>query len=324
MSVADYFDYWFENYVEKKLKYNTQKNYLNIINKYIKPEIGKYYLSSIGPSRLQDLMNKLPNGFDRPLAKHSVEIVLTVLKGAFKRAVYPWQAINSNPMVYVEMPAFENKPKQTRDDMKIITMDQYQKILEFNPPSSLFRLPLMIGFHTGLRRGEVCGLQWSDISLDERTITVDRIMLQDKHGIQLGTPKTQASFRTIAIDDVLAAELRRARKSQSENKLRDGKFYYDSTFVCTKDNGEPVTPNSIKWHSSRIKKELGIDFNFHSLRHTHATMLLEDGVKPKIVQERLGHSRIATKMDKYVHVTRKMKTEAVDIFAQRLKKSAER
>ena len=81
----------------KKLKYNTQKNYLNIINKYIKPEIGKYYLSSIGPSRLQDLMNKLPNGFDRPLAKHSVEIVLTVLKGAFKRAVYPWQAINSNP-----------------------------------------------------------------------------------------------------------------------------------------------------------------------------------------------------------------------------------
>ena len=149
-------------------------------------------------------------------------------------------------------------------------------------------------------------------------------MLQDKHGIQLGTPKTQASFRTIAIDDVLAAELRRARKSQSENKLRYGKFYYDSTFVCTKDNGEPVTPNSIKWHSSRIKKELGIDFNFHYLRHTHATMLLEDGVKPKIVQERLGHSRIATKMDKYVHVTRKMKTEAVDIFAQRLKKSAER
>ena len=68
-----------------------------------------------------------------PLAKHSVEIVLTVLKGAFKRAVYPWQTINSNPMVYVEMPAFENKPKQTRDDMKIITMDQYQKILEFNP-----------------------------------------------------------------------------------------------------------------------------------------------------------------------------------------------
>ncbi|MGX7133127.1 site-specific integrase [Enterococcus songbeiensis] len=322
MSVSDYFDYWFENYVEKKLKYNTQKNYQNIINKYIKPEIGKYYLSSIGPARLQDLMNKLPNGFDRPLAKHTVEIVYTVLKGAFKRAIYPWQAINSNPMIYVEMPGFENQPKQTRDDMKIITMDQYQQILDTNPPSSPFRIPLMISFHTGLRRGEVCGLQWSDISLDEQTITVERIMLQDKNGLQLGTPKTQSSFRTIAIDDILVSELKSARKRQLENKLRYGKFYYDSNFVCTKENGEPVTPNSIKWHSSRVKKELGFDFNFHSLRHTHATMLLEDGVKPKVVQERLGHSRISTTMDKYVHVTRKMRTEAVDIFAQRLKKSS--
>ena len=139
-----------------------------------------------------------------------------------------------------------------------------------------------------------------------------------------GTPKTQASFRTIAIDDVLAAELRRARKSQSENKLRYGEILLRFNFCLYKDNGEPVTPNSIKWHSSRIKRNSELIFNFHSLRHTHATMLLEDGVKPKIVQERLGHSRIATTMDKYVHVTRKMKTEAVDIFAQRLKKSAER
>lgn len=322
MSVSDYFDYWMENYVEKNLKYNTQKNYQNVVNKYIKPEIGKYYLSSIGPARLQELVNKLPNGFSTPLAKHSVEIIFTVLKGAFKRAVYPWQAINSNPMIYVEMPAFENKPKQNRDDMKIITMEQYQAILDSNPPSSPFHLPLMIGFHTGLRRGEVCGLQWSDISFEDQTLTVDRIMLQDKHGIQLGTPKTQSSFRTIAIDDILLQELKRVRKRQSENKLRHGKYYFDSQFVCTKENGEPVTPNSIKWHSGKVKNELGFDFNFHSLRHTHATMLLEDGVKPKIVQERLGHSRISTTMDKYVHVTKKMRTEAVDIFAQRLRRSS--
>ncbi len=69
------------------------------------------------------------------------------------------------------------------------------------------------------------------------------------------------------------------------------------------------------------KKDLGINFNFHSLRHTHATMLLEDGVKPKIVQQRLGHSRISTTMDKYIHVTEKMRSEAVDIFEQRLKRS---
>lgn len=318
MSISDYFDYWLENYVNKKLKYNTQKNYKNIVEKYIKPELGKFYISSIKPAKLQEFMNKLPNGFERPLAKHSVEIVFTVLKGAFKRAIYPWQILNDNPMNYVEMPYFESRPAQTREDMKIITMDQYQDILKLNPASSPFHLPLIIGMHTGLRRGEVCGLQWVDISLSDKTITVRQIMLQDKDGIQLGTPKTQSSYRTIAVDDFLIAELKDMKKRQSENKLRYGKFYFDSNFVCTKDNGEPVTPNSIKWYCSKVKKELGFSFNFHSLRHTHATMLLEDGVKPKIVQERLGHSRIATTMDKYVHVTQKMRSEAVDIFAQRL------
>lgn len=321
MSVADYLDYWMENYVEKKLKYNTQKNYQNVVNKYLKPEIGKFYLTSITPARLQELVNKLPDGFDRPLAKHSVEIIFTVLKGAFKRAVYPWQVLNDNPMNYVEMPFYDTQPKQSRDDMKIITMEQYQTILEANPPSSPFRVPLMVGFHTGLRRGEVCGLQWSDISFENQTVTVERTMLQDKQGIKLGTPKTVASYRTIAIDDILANELKAMKNRQSENKLRHGKYYYDSNFVCTKENGEPVTPNSIKWYCTKTTRDLGFPFNFHSLRHTHATMLLEDGVKPKIVQERLGHSRISTTMDKYVHVTKKMRTEAVDIFAQRLKRS---
>ncbi|WP_325166938.1 site-specific integrase [Enterococcus asini] len=125
--------------------------------------MGKFYLTSITPARLQELINKLPNGFDSPLAKHSFEIIFTVLKGAFKRAVYPWQVLNDNPMNYVEMPFYDTQPKQSRDDTKIITMEQYQTILEANPPSSAFRVPLMIGFHTGLRRGEVCGLMWSDI-----------------------------------------------------------------------------------------------------------------------------------------------------------------
>lgn len=321
ISVSDYFDYWFENYVEKKLKYNTQKNYQNIINKYIKPEIGKYRLKSIGPARLQELVNKLPNGFGRKLSKHTVEIVVTVLKGAFRRAVFPWQLINQNPMIYIEIPAFDERQKQTREDMKIITMDQYLSILEATPPSNSFHMPLVIGFHTGLRRGEVCGLMWEDISFSDQTLSVNRIMLQDKNGIQIGTPKTQSSYRTIEIDDILTQELKDAKKRQLENRARYGQYYYESNFVCTKENGEPVTPNSIKWSAGKIKRDMGIDFNFHSLRHTHATMLLEDGAKPKAVQERLGHSRISTTMDKYVHVTKKMKKETVDLFAERLKRS---
>lgn len=323
VSVSDYFDYWFENYVEKNLKYNTQKNYRNIIDKYIKPEIGKYKLKSIGPSKLQELVNKLPNFYPgKLLAKHTVEIVFTVLKGAFKKAVYPWQLIKDNPMAYVEMPKYDVHGKQTREDMGIITVDQYYEILDIIPYSDSFRIPLMLGFHTGLRRGEVCALEWSDISFEDETLSVSKNMLQDKYGIKIGTPKTQSSYRTIKIDADLVCELKQHKKRQMENRLRYGKFYFESNYICTKDNGEPVTPNSIKWSCNKVKKILGINFHYHSLRHTHATMLLEAGAKPKAVQDRLGHSRIATTMDKYVHVTKKMKNETVDLFTESLKRQS--
>ncbi len=82
-----------------------------------------------------------------------------------------------------------------------------------------------------------------------------------------------------------------------------------------------MTPNSIKWYTGKIRKQTGVDFNFHSFRHTHATMLLENGAKPKEIQRRLGHSRLATTMDTYAHVTQKMKKETVDIFEQMLKQN---
>lgn len=316
ISVSDYFDYWFKNYVEKNLKYNTQINYKNIIAKYIKPTIGKYKLKSIGPAKLQDLVNELP---DKGLAKHTTEIVVTVMKGAFKKAVYPWMLIKENPMIYVEMPKYDQQLAQTRDDLRIITLEQYFDILAFLGKQNSFYIPFLIGFHTGMRRGEVCGLTWDKVSLSQNTITVDKIMINGKNGIELGTPKTQSSYRTISIDDVLSSELKEHKKRQMENKLLYGKHYTDSNFVCTKTDGDLVTPNSIKWSGENIKKKLGINFGFHSLRHTHATMLLEEGAKDKAVQARLGHSRISTTMDKYAHVTQKMNNETVDLFANKLR-----
>lgn len=84
--------------------------------------------------------------------------------------------------------------------------------------------------------------------------------------------------------------------------------------VCTKENGTMVTPDSFKYASKVINFELGIEFNFHSLRHTHATLLIESGANIKSVQARLGHSSIKTTLDTYTHATIKMAEDSVELF----------
>lgn len=93
-----------------------------------------------------------------------------------------------------------------------------------------------------------------------------------------------------------------------------------SSFVCTKENGDQITTDSIKYLSRVVNYELAIKFNFHSFRHTHATMLIEAGANMKDVQQRLGHSKLATTMDTYAHVTTKMSKNTVDIFEKINKK----
>lgn len=316
ISVADYFDYWFENYVKVNCKYHTQEYYKQIIEKHIKPNLGIYKLKSISPATLQEFINsKYLQGY----SKNSLKNFFGVLSKALKMAVYPYQFIKENPMQYVELPKVEEK-KKDKYDLKIITMEEFNRIIERFPEGSSFYIPCQIAFHTGMRAGEVCALTWDCVDLKNKTIRVEKTLIGKGKGIwELASPKTKSSYRTIAIGDTLVNILKKHKKSQIENKLRYGKYYKDSNFVCTKENGELVTPNSLKYLSKVVNYELGIDFNFHSFRHTHATMLLEAGANIKDIQERLGHSRITTTIDTYSHVTKKMKLDTVNIFESLIK-----
>ncbi|MBU5486870.1 site-specific integrase [Clostridium sp. MSJ-8] len=154
-----------------------------------------------------------------------------------------------------------------------------------------------------------------NIDLDNKTLTVEHTLIyKEKVGFVLGTPKTKSSYRTIKIGDTLVNILKKHRIWQKTNKLEYGQYYKDSNYVCTKENGEQITTNSIKYLSRVVNYELKINFNFHSLKHTHATMLLEAGANPKDIQKRLGHSKISTTLDTYSHVTKKMENETVNIF----------
>lgn len=311
MSVSDYFEYWYENYVMINCKYNTQQSYRIIIDRHIKPSLGDFKLKALSPETLQKFINqKLINGF----SKSSISNFYGVLSGALKSAVYPYKYIKDNPMQYIKIPR-DDKPKEDKEDLKVISLDDFNKIITRFPLGSSFYIPLQIAFHTGLRASEVCGLTWDCIDLDNATLKVDKILIGKGKGIfEFGTPKTVSSNRTVSIGQTLLSILKKNKIYQSENKLRYGKYYKDSDFVCTKENGENITTDSLKYLSRVVNYELSINFNFHSLRHTHATMLLEAGANIKDIQKRLGHSKIATTMDTYSHVTEKMKNDTVNIF----------
>lgn len=311
MSVSDYLDYWYEDYVLNNLKTNTQLNYKGIIDNHLKELIGHYRLKHLNPKAVQKCIDAK---FKEGLSKQTIAIIKTVLTGSMRRAVYPYQFIKQDPTRYITMPKYDERKQQTRKEMKILNVEQFQQLTKHVPKANPFYIPMMIAFYTGLRRSEVLGLEWKHISFKSETLTVEQIIVQNSKEWNIGTPKTQSSYRTIGIGAQLVAILKEHKKRQEENKEFYGNHYVENDFVCTKENGDLITPYSLKYWQDKASEESGIDFTFHSFRHTHATLLLENGAKEKAIQERLGHARIGTTMDTYSHLTKKTKKDTVNIF----------
>jgi len=339
ISVSDYMDYWYKNYVMLNCKYNTQTGYEMIIRNHIKPVLGFYKMKSLTPAVLQEFVNgKYLSGF----SKNHLTNMMTVLSGAIKYAVHPCKFIKDNPMQYVKYPKYEHSKIDT--DHKIISSDDLNKILERFPPGTTFHIPIMIGYYTGSRIGEVTGLTWNDIDLEKATIDINKILYKRKPNWYFGSTKTKSSVRTIKIGKTLVDALKQHKKWQMENRLKYGQHFTQQyevqemngneklrrihslqasidpgvakliQMVCTKENGDIMTPDTFKYASKVIHFGLGLQFNFHSLRHTHATTLIENGANIKDVQSRLGHANIETTLGTYTHATEKMAEQSVDIF----------
>lgn len=341
ISVSDYFDYWFENYVCLELRINTQRAYKNYIENHIKPNLGIYKLKALTPAVLQKFINsRYINGF----SKNHLTNLMGVLSGALKYAVHPCNFIKESPMIYVKFPKYEHS--KTEANHKYITNEEFEKIIARFPYGSTFYLPIVIGYYTGFRIGETLGLTWDDIDFENKRISINKIIYynEDTKLWYLGPPKTPTSVRTVEIGNTLLSILKKCKNDQLQNKLKYG-CYYSCTYegiekidnkeyhplysipanvsagilkkvdmVCTKENGEFLTTNTFKYASRVINYGLGITFNYHSLRHTHATTLIENGAEIKDVQVRLGHAHIETTYDTYVHHTEKMSHNSVEIF----------
>lgn len=193
---------------------------------------------------------------------------------------------------------------------------------------------------------------WDDVDLKEGTIDINKIISNRGKDWYFSDPKTPTSTRNIKIGQTLISILKKHKKTQMKNRLKYGAHYsqvYELeetsinedlrslhelplkleaesmksvNMVCTKENGEIVTPNTFKYASRVINQVLNIQFNFHSLRHTHATMLIENGAKIKDVQVRLGHKNIETTLNRYTHATEVMANESAEIFERSITKNA--
>ena len=334
ISVSDFLDEWVEKYVKVNLRHKTQTSYIGIINNHIKPSLGGYKLKSLSASQLQTFANGLKEkGFSR---RHIVNIMSTI-SNALNYGVEPLQYIKVNPAKLVKLPKVEREPRKRI----VLHPDDWERIIGRFPFGNKYHIPLMIGFHTGLRISEAFGLTWKDIDFEKKEITVNKQIVKIKPDNEkamwcFGEVKTKASTRTVRIGDTLMKALAREKERQEKNRALYGEFYaiYDlekidekvyhitpSTtgrvnLVCVDDDGTFVTTDSFKYCSRVIHHELKIDFDFHSLRHTHATILTENGANAKSVQTRLGHEKIETTLQTYVHNTEEMADQAVDIFEQ--------
>lgn len=357
MSYADYLDYWFDNYVKMSCKYNTQLAYTTIIELHLKPALGMYKLKSLTPIMIQDYVNKK---FITGLKKTTLKNIMAVLSGSLKYAVLPAQLIQSSPAEYITYPKVTSDRADT--NRTIISVEDFNRMIERFEKGSPYRYALLIGFYTGLRIGEVYALTWEDIDFKEKTLDVNKLVYKRNYGVDVrqaikqkgkkeeksawyfGDTKTVASNRNIKIGDVLIAELKEYRKMQMEQQLIYGEYYNNiykkeekdekgntiyrlieveksiptslpiANLILRRENGQYSSTDSFKYAARIIHHELHIKFNFHSLRHTHATKLIESGVSPKAVQARLGHENIETTLNTYTHNTELMEQDAVDVF----------
>lgn len=286
-----YKDVLFQWIEMKKLEVRNSslQNYTKCINNWIIPNLGDAPVDSITKNDLQTLIINFA-------VNHKQNTVINLTKplsGSLKWAEENGY-ISSNPWKNIKIPHnFSEK------EINVFSQEEIRKILAFS--SGYKKDIILLGYRTGMRIGEILVLKWSDINLDERFLTVKRTLSGYSNGkYEITEPKTKRSRRRIDFDKITLEMLIKRNTGKGE-------------YVFCKADGSIYSRQSI--NLPKICKAVGIESrSFHTLRHTHATILLAAGVHPKVVQERLGHTKISTTLDTYSHLVPGMQEAAVNVF----------
>jgi integrase len=246
------------------------------------------------------------DGKDGGLSPKSVRYIHTVIHSALEQAKKEGM-VTINPADAVKLPKREQK------EIKYLDTEGVAKFLAAAKDSKYF-VAFFLALNTGMRRGELLGLRWKDIDFEAGQLTVNQGLVRvSGQGLVFQEPKTKLSNRVINLAPAVVQVLKEHKKKQAEYRLMAGGIYRkDLDLVFANEIGEPLDPRAFTRVFERVIKKAGLDVTFHGLRHTFATIALEQGVDVKTIQETLGHHSSAFTMDVYSSVTTKMKREAAN------------
>ena len=281
MTVAELVKKWKENYLTVqqqlgRLKPSSVRSYQSNLDGHIAPFFGAMSLSEVRLAGVEEFIKAL---LGDGLSPKTIGNVIVILKEMFKHAVQ-WGHLDANPVQYIERPRGEDK------EMDVFTPDEIRRLLDAQEEP--LRTLLLTAVLTGMRQGELFGLQWEDIDFARHIVHVRRSLW---HGT-LGTPKSRRSRRAIDMPPTLEQALQQLSTSRR------------SEFVFCSERGTPLDADNFRHREfpAALQRAQLRRIRFHDLRHTYTSLLIAHGAHPKYIQAQLGHASIQTTLDRYGHL----------------------
>ena len=313
LKFSEFTEIWKRDYGSKELAPSTYKRYCRMLETRLLPYFGHFYISKIKPTdimKFYDLLEKDTqlvrkqgnNGAKtkKPLSGKTILEHHRLLRAMLHKAVY-WQLIVANPAERVQPPKARKPKRRSYDDEQTKILLENLELLSIE--DTKYKVAITLTIFTGVRLGELMGLEWQDVDFKNGIISINRSSqyLSDM-GVFTKVPKTESSIREIAIPEFIISLLEEYKLWYEEQKSIYGELWTDSDRLFVQADGKPMHPSTIsKWFVKYVG-QIGLPvINFHGLRHTNASLLVAQNIDIAVISARLGHAQISTTLDFYVH-----------------------
>ncbi len=310
---SEFTEIWKRDYGSKELAPTTYKRYCRMLETRLLPYFGHFYINKIRPTDIMkfydllekdtQLVRKSGNNGEKtkkPLSGKTILEHHRLLRAMLHKAVY-WQLIVSNPAERVQAPKARKPKRRSYDDEQTKILLENLELLSIE--DTKYKVAIILTIFTGVRLGELMGLEWQDVDFKNGIISINRSSqyLSDM-GVFTKTPKTESSIREIAIPEFIISLLEEYKLWYEEQKSIYGELWTNSDRLFVQADGKPMHPSSISKWFVRYVSTIGLPvINFHGLRHTNASLLVAQNVDIAVISARLGHAQISTTLDFYVH-----------------------